>query len=185
MEDRYRLDPSLLSQELAARPEIEMVIIDEVQKKPRILDLVHKLIEERGVPFTLTGSSVRKLKRGGANLLAGRAFVFHLYPFSYQELVGNFDLGYALNWGLLPKVLSLKDSGSRKEFLNAYTLTYLREEIQMEQITRRLEPFQKFLEVAAQMNGKIINYRKIAGDVGVDPATVKNYYSILKEILFT
>ena len=183
-EDRYRLDPGVLKQELAARPTIKKVIIDEVQKLPKILDTVHQIMEEKGpVQFILSGSSARKLKRGKANLLAGRAFFFHLYPFSFLELGALFDLNEALRYGLLPKQFSLKAEEDKQEYLKAYTLTYLKEEIQLEQIVRKLRPFRKFLEVAAQMNGKIINYSRIARDVGADVTTVQNYYSILEETL--
>lgn len=183
IEDRYRLNPVALKQELAGKPQIKKVIIDEVQKLPRILDVVHQLIEEKNIQFILSGSSARKLKRGGANLLAGRAFVFHLYPFTSLELGRKFDLNRALCWGLLPRQTNLKKNYDREEYLKAYTLTYLKEEIQMEQIVRKLNPFRKFLEVAAQMNAKVINYSKIARDIGVDTTTVQNYYSILEETL--
>ena len=183
VEDRYRLNPSLLKQELAGQKQYQRVIIDEVQKLPRILDLVHQIIEEKNIPFILSGSSARKLKRGGANLLAGRAFVFYLHPFTALELGAQFDLNKALCWGLLPYQLKLKTDNDREEYLKAYALSYLKEEIQMEQIVRKLNPFRKFLEVAGQMNGKIINFSKIARDIGVDTTTVQNYYSILQETL--
>ena len=163
---------------------MKRVIIDEVQKLPRILDTVHQLIEEKkSIQFILSGSSARKLKRGGANLLAGRAFMFYLYPFSSLELGQQFDLDTALSWGLLPRQIHLKEKQEKEEYLKAYTLTYLKEEIQMEQIVRKLYPFRKFLEIAAQMNAKVINYSKIAQDIGVDTTTVQNYYSILEETL--
>ena len=182
-EDRYRLNPSILKQELAGQPQLKKVIIDEVQKLPRILDVVHQLIEEKNIQFILSGSSARKLKRGGANLLAGRAFVFYLYPFTSLELGSRFNLIEALCWGLLPRQFNLKSNDDKEEYLKAYALTYLKEEIQMEQIVRKLNPFRKFLEVAAQMNTKLINYSKIARDIGVDITTVQNYYSILEETL--
>ena len=143
----------------------------------------HQLIEEKNIQFILSGSSARKLKRGGANLLAGRAFVFYLYPFTFVELGRRFHLNEALRWGLLPRQFHLKDNYEREEYLKAYSLTYLKEEIQLEQIVRKLSPFRKFLEVAAQMNAKVINYSKIAHDIGVDTTTVQNYYSILEETL--
>ena len=183
IEDRYRLNPSVLKQELAGQPQLKRVIIDEVQKLPRILDVVHQLIEETNIQFILSGSSARKLKRGGANLLAGRAFVFYLYPFVSLELGSQFDLNKALCWGMLPQQFNLKNNQDKEEYLKAYTLTYLKEEIQLEQIVRKLRPFRKFLEVAAQMNTKVINYSKIARDIGVDTNTVQNYYSILEETL--
>ena len=183
-EDRYRLNPGALKQELDGRPRLKRVIIDEVQKLPKILDTVHQVMEEKKtLQFILSGSSARKLKRGGANLLAGRAFFFHLYPFTSVELSPSFNLNGALRYGLLPKRFSLKTEEDKQEYLKAYTLTYLKEEIQLEQIVRKLHPFRKFLEVCAQMNAKVINYSRIARDVGVDVTTVQNYYSILEETL--
>ena len=182
-EDRYRLNPESLKQELAGKAQIKKVIIDEVQKLPRLLDVAHQLIEEKNIQFILSGSSARKLKRGGANLLAGRAFVFYLHPFTSKELGQSFDLNTALCWGLLPHLFNLKSDSDKEEYLKAYALTYLKEEIQLEQIVRKLSPFRKFLEISAQMNGKVINYTKIARDIGVDTTTVQNYYSILEETL--
>lgn len=147
------------------------------------MDVVHQLIEETNIQFILSGSSARKLKRGGANLLAGRAFVFYLHPFTSLELGPRFNLTKTLCWGLLPRQFNLKSDFDREEYLKAYALTYLKEEIQLEQIVRKLSPFRKFLEVAAQMNAKVINYSKIARDIGVDTTTVQNYYSILEETL--
>ena len=182
-EDRYRLDPGELKKELAGQPQLKRVIIDEVQKLPRVLNVVHQIMEEREIQFVLSGSSARKLKRGGANLLAGRAFFFYLYPFASAELGRRFDLDGALRWGLLPRLLSLRDGGEKEEYLKAYTLAYLKEEIQMEQTVRKLRPFRKFLEAAAQMSGKIVNYSKIARDIGADVTTAQNYFSILEDTL--
>ncbi len=181
-EDRYRLSPEALRAEVL-ESEPEWVIIDEVQKLPRLLDVVHSLIEETRQKFILTGSSARKLKRGAANLLAGRAFTYHLHPFTSVELGSNFDLGMALEWGLLPQVVSFQEADDKKEFLLSYSLSYLKEEIQAEQVVRRVDPFRFFLQIAAQMNGKPINYSKIAKDVGVDTTTVQNYFSILEDTL--
>ncbi len=182
IEDQFRMNPeSLIAQISAQKP--DWVVIDEVQKLPRILDLVHLLIEEKKQKFALTGSSARKLKRGSANLLAGRAFMNHLFPFSALELGKQFSLEQALSFGLLPKVQYLENTQDKIDFLESYALTYLKEEIQAEQVIRRIDPFRQFLQVAAQMNGKIINYRKIARDVGVDSTTVQNYFSILEDTL--
>jgi uncharacterized protein len=159
------------------------VIIDEIQKIPKLLDLVHLLIEDTNKKFILTGSSARKLKYGNANLLAGRAFVYHLHPYTSFEIPGYFDLKHALKWGMLPKIYSLSNDEEKKLFLQSYAQTYLREEIQIEQLVRKLNPFRNFLEIAAQMNGKIINFKKIARDIGVGDTTVKDYYSILEDTL--
>ena len=131
----------------------------------------------------MTGSSARKLKRGSANLLAGRAFIYHLFPLTSIELGSVFELDKALQWGTLPAIFACDSDVERREFLNAYSHTYLKEEIVVEQVVRNLDPFRNFLEVAAQCNGKIINYLNIARDVGVDDKTIKNYFSILEETL--
>lgn len=183
VEDRYRLDPDLLQRELKQSKAVKWVIIDEIQKLPRLLDVVHDLIESTKIKFALSGSSARKLRRGGANLLAGRAFVYHLYPFTAVELANKFQLSTALEWGLLPKIYSYASDNDRLEYLLAYALTYLREEIQLEQIVRKLDPFRLFLQIAAQSHGKVVNYSKIAKQCGVDTTTVQNYYSILEDTL--
>ncbi|HXF28813.1 MAG TPA: DUF4143 domain-containing protein, partial [Chlamydiales bacterium] len=131
----------------------------------------------------LTGSSARKLKRGGANLLAGRAFVCHLYPLSCFELGEQFHLDTSLHWGTLPKIFHLHNDSEKDAFLRSYADTYLKEEIWGEQIIRKLPPFRRFLEVAAQCSGKVINFSNIAKDVGVDDKTIKEYYSILEDTM--
>jgi predicted AAA+ superfamily ATPase len=184
LEDRLRRDPSELTRIVQATPDnIQYIIIDEVQKIPKILDVIHHLIESTNKFYILTGSSARKLKYGGANLLAGRAFVYYLYPFSFLEIAEKFNLSDALNWGMLPKIMKLTTFQDKKRFLDAYSHTYIKEEIWAEQFVKNLDPFRKFLEVAAQMNGKIINFHKIALDVGVDDKTIKKYYSILEDTL--
>ena len=184
VEDRYRRSPGRLeSQVRALPPSVEWILIDEVQRAPRLLDVTHRLIESTGKRFVLTGSSGRKLKRGASNLLAGRAFVYSLYPLTVAELQDAFDLDDALRWGTLPKIYSLDSAEEKRAYLRAYALTYLREEIVAEQIIRRLDPFREFLEVAAQSNGTIVNYANIARDVGADPKTVISYFSILEDTL--
>jgi predicted AAA+ superfamily ATPase len=153
-----------------------------VQKAPRLLNLVHRQIETAGQKFALTGSSARKLKRGAANLLAGRAIVKHLHPITHREAGDGFDLDAALAFGTLPKVFDLVGD-ERVAFLRSYALTYLKEEIAAEQILRRLEPFRNFLEIAAQANGTILNYSSIARDVGVDYKTVQSYFEVLEDTL--
>lgn len=184
-EDLYARNPERLKAAVLAHREknpLEWVFIDEVQKVPRLLDVVHHLIEKENVRFILTGSSARKLKRGGANLLAGRAFVYPLYPFTFLELKDQFDLDCALHWGTLPNIFQLKGDEEKEAFLRAYALTYLKEEIQVEQLVRRLEPFRSFLEVAAQANGTILNINAIARDVGsVDHKTILSYFQILED----
>ncbi len=184
VEDRFFHNPGDLYAIVKALPqEILYVVIDEIQKVPRLLDEVHRLIEETDKIFILTGSSARKLKHGGANLLAGRAFVYHLYALSCFELKEQFELEKALHWGTLPKIFGLEDDSQKSEFLRAYSDTYLKEEIWNEQVVRKLPPFRRFLEVAAQCNGKIINYANVARDVGVDDKTIKEYFLILENTM--
>jgi uncharacterized protein len=181
---RYLLQPNIFIQELEARTaKPEWIIIDEVQKVPALLDLVHQRIESHKQKFILSGSSARKLKRGAANLLAGRAFVYNLFPLTARELDESFNLADALHWGTLPKLLELTDITDKKEYLRAYANTYLREEILQEQIIRNLEPFQRFLPVAAQMAGRVINYSKIALDAGTSVPTVQSYFQLLEDTL--
>lgn len=184
IEAAYQLDPEQLYRELNALPtETSIIIIDEIQKVPKLLDVVHRKIEESALVFVLTGSSARKLKRGAANLLAGRAFVFHLHPLTALELGEQFDLQRALSFGTLPAVWNFSDDLDRRRYLKAYSNTYLKEEVWGEQLVREIEPFRRFLQVAAQQHGQIVNFSKIARDVGVDDSTVKNYFSILEDTL--
>lgn len=182
-ESRYSRSPDRLMQDILALPKKpDWVVIDEVQKIPKLLDIVHHLIEEEKIKFILTGSSARKLKRGSANLLAGRAFQYHLFPLSHLELAEAFDLDFVLNWGSLPRVFSLEKE-ERNEFLRAYAQTYLREEILQEQLVRQGASFRQFLEVAAQENGKTLNFTKIARGIDVDTKTVQSYFQILEDTL--
>lgn len=169
-------------------PAIRVVVVDEIQRVPRLLDVIHRKLEERkrrGTPlqFIMTGSSARKLKRGAANLLAGRAFVYHLFPLTTTELQHVFDLQTALECGTLPEVWNLKEKETIVRYLEAYSRTYLKEEIWNEQIIRKLEPFSYFLEVAAQMNGRVLNFSKVGRDIGVDTKTVQSYFQILEDTL--
>ncbi|MEK6704870.1 MAG: AAA family ATPase [Bdellovibrionota bacterium] len=182
--DRYFRKPQSLESEIAALPKKpNIVILDEVQKAPRLLNVVHKLIENEKIVFGLTGSSARKLRRGASNLLAGRAFLYRLFPLIHTELADRFRLDEVLRWGSLPKIFELETEQEKEKFLRSYALTYLKEEIVAEQVTRKLEPFREFLEVAAQLNGKIINAASAARDVGVDIKTVQTYYQILEDTL--
>jgi predicted AAA+ superfamily ATPase len=183
-EQRFARNPDeLLSIVLLLPPQITHIIIDEVQKLPVLLDIVHELIETTDKHFILTGSSARKLKHGGANLLAGRAFVYHLHPFTDTEIPNHDQLINHLHWGTLPKIFEYKTPDKKALYLEAYTNTYLKEEIWGEQFIRELAPFRRFLEVAAQSNGKLINFSNIARDVGVSDQTIQKYYSILEDTL--
>ncbi len=159
------------------------VIIDEIQRVPELLNLVHGLIETEKLKFALTGSSARKLRRSGANLLGGRAVVYHLFPFTEQELGEHFDLDAALQWGTLPILLECENPAEKRRVLDAYVDTFIREEIREEQVVRKLDPFLRFLEVAAQMDGKIVNASSIASDAQTEAKTVSRYYEILEDTL--
>lgn len=183
-EDRYARDPERLIREVTALPAaITTIVIDEIQKIPALLDVVHSLIESTNKIFILTGSSARKLKAGSANLLAGRALVYSLFPLTSFELGDAFRLGDALRFGTLPKISGLKTDATKRKTLETYALTYINEEIRAEQAVRILDPFRKFLEIAAQTNGKILNFAAIAKDVGVDEKTVRKYFEILEDTL--
>ena len=173
-----RLNPSLLRQEvLAGAP--KLVILDEIQKVPELLDEVHWLIENTDTRFILCGSSPRKLKRGAANLLGGRALRTDLFPLVSAE-IGDFDLAKALNSGLIPQHYLSKNPD---RFLKAYVEQYLQEEIVEESQIRKLQSFHRFLETAALMNGELLNYAKVGADCGVSPKTVREYYRILEDTL--
>lgn len=183
-EQRFARNPDDLAAIVKLLPDnIHHVIIDEVQKLPKLLDVVHDLIETTSKKFVLTGSSARKLKHGGANLLAGRAFVYNLYPFTYLEVPGENSLLEYLRFGMLPKIIEYNTEEKKQLYLDAYTNTYLKEEIWAEQFIRELDPFRRFLEVAAQSNGKIINFSNIARDVGTNDYTIQKYFSILEDTL--
>jgi predicted AAA+ superfamily ATPase len=151
------------------------IIIDEIQKIPQLLDEVHLLIEEEKFSFILTGSSARKLKRHGVNLLAGRAWECQLFPLTYSELE-NFNFEKYLLYGGLPVVF---DSESPLEELDAYINTYLKEEIKEEALVQKIIPFARFLKVAALSNSEQINYANIANDSGIPASSVRAYYDIL------
>ncbi len=155
------------------------IIIDEIQKLPVLLDEVHYLIEEKGCRFILTGSSSRKLRRGGANLLGGRAWTRQLFPLVSCEING-FDLSRVLNFGAIPSVYY---SSSPREDLEWYAGNYLKEEIQEERLVRKIENFSRFLQSAALYSAQLINFSNVASDSGIPARTVAEYFSILEETL--
>lgn len=170
--------PERLRESLA--PEDKLIIIDEVQKLPSLLDEVHLMIEQRkDRRFILTGSSARKLKRGGANLLAGRALTHHLFPLTWAE-AGKDRLSDKLLIGGLPAVL---DSEAPWEDLKEYVGTYLQEEIRAEALARSIEAFSRFLNVAGLANGEQLNFTKIGNDAQVPPRTVREFFSVLEDTL--
>lgn len=169
--------PKLIEEENSANP--SLVVIDEIQKMPSLLDEVHRLIEKHHWNFLLTGSSARKLKRGAANLLAGRAWMAHLFPLTSHE-IPEFDLIRYLNCGGLPSIYYGLEP---QEELANYVALYLKEEIQSESLIRNLPTFSAFLDAIALSNSEEINMQNFAGDCGVSPATVKNYIQILDDTL--
>lgn len=175
---KFSQHPTHLREELTNKDEI--VVIDEIQKLPHLLDEVHYLIEEKGVRFLLTGSSARKLRHGGVNLLGGRALVRHLHPFTSHELGEHFELNRALNHGTIP---SLYFSENITDDLGAYVGTYLKEEVAAEGLTRNVPAFGRFLEVAGLSNGKMLNFTNISNDAQVARSTIQEYFSILKDTL--
>lgn len=160
------------------------IFVDEVQKLPALLDEVHALIEATRTRFVLTGSSARKLRRSGANLLAGRAAVRHLHPLTAGELGDAFDLDRVLRLGSLPAVGAAEPDEGR-EILRDYAQTYLREEIQAEALVRNLGGFARFLDVAAAQSGELLNYSAVSRDAGLPIRTVQEYFQILDDTLLS
>jgi uncharacterized protein len=175
---RLNSNPSLMRQELESADQI--VIIDEIQKMPNLLNEVQLMIDQFGTRFLMTGSSARSLRKKGTNLLGGRARSRSLHPFTRIELQSQFDLARALEFGLLPPVYF---SEAPFEDLAAYTGTYLREEIAAEAVVRNLSAFGRFLQVAALCHGQMLNFSQIANDAQVPVTTVREYFQILKDTL--
>ncbi len=184
-ERRYQsllAEPGLFHDELAALRPGSWVAVDEVQRLPSLLNEVHRLIEGRRLKFALTGSSARKLRRGGVNLLAGRAVRKAMYPLTPAEMGADFDLGRALRLGTLPLVVR---ADAPEETLEAYVRMYLREEIQAEALVRNLPGFARFLPVAALFHGQVLNLAAVARDAGVTRSTVQGFFEILEDTLLT
>ncbi|HKP94262.1 MAG TPA: ATP-binding protein [Fibrobacteria bacterium] len=197
----YERDPGLLVRQLSAAKTRKTVFIDEVQKVPELLDAVQLLIDEGKANFILTGSSARKLRKAGSNLLPGRVKSFHLDPLSWTEsgwtdghyidafampASGNrvdFSLEESMAFGSLPGIATLGDPEDRKDFLRAYANLYLEEEIRAEALTRKVGAFSRFLELAAQESGTSPNLSKLSMEAGVSVPTIKEYYAILQETL--
>jgi len=177
---RYVQNPELLRGELAARPTVRQVVIDEVQKVPQLLDEAHWLHERRGIRLALCGSSARKVKRGQANLLGGRAVRYELLGLTALEIGREFDLDRMLNHGYLPRIY-LSDEPRR--LLNSYVADYLKEEVAAEGLVRTLPVFSGFLNIAALSDAEIVNFSTIARECGVSSHTVKGYFGILEDTL--
>lgn len=173
------LRSSKLIEEEFFKSKNRLIVIDEIQKLPKLLDEVHRLIEKHSLRFLLTGSSARKLRRGGANLLGGRAWQASLMPLVTKE-IPDFDLLQYLNRGGLPHIYPTENY---REELKEYVGLYLREEVQAEALTRNMEAFVRFLDTIALTNGKELNFQNLANDSGVPPRTIENYLSILEDTL--
>ena len=171
-------NPSELDSIISAQ-EKKIIVIDEIQRVPALLNEVHRLIEEKNLVFLLTGSSARKLKGKNVNLLAGRAWQANLFPLTSKE-IENFDLDKYLHFGGLPAVYGSKYPS---EELYAYVETYLKEEIQSESLVRKIPAFSRFLKTSALTSGQIINFTNIASDSGVPASTIREYYHILEDTL--
>ncbi len=164
---------------LVKYPPKTLVIVDEIQKLPELLDVVHKLMVENGLHFILSGSSARKIKKAGVNQLGGRANEEHLYPLVYAE-IPDYDFGRAIQNGMIPRHYDVKDARAR---LKNYVNLYLREEIEEEALVQNIDTFERFLEVAAVTNTEILNFDNIASDCGVSVNTAKAYFKILYDTL--
>ena len=177
--ERLSKKPELLREIILANRNVSLVIIDEIQRLPDLLNEVHWLISNHKVRFILSGSSPRKILRGGFNLLGGRALRYELYPLISVE-IPDFDLIRALNHGLLPRHY---DSANPRKLLSSYIGSYLQDEIVAEARIRNVHTFSRFLEVAALTNGEMINYTNIASDCGISAKTIKEYFQILEDTL--
>lgn len=178
----YSKDSSLLRRELSALPKSSLIVIDEVQRVPSLLNTLQAILDEGSQHrFILTGSSARKLKRGGANLLPGRILLEYLDPLSFWELDTHFDLEKVLRIGTLPGIYL--DPKEGEDVLETYATVYLKEEIQAEAIAKNIGAYARFLDVAAQASGDWINYSKISSDSEIPKETIRRFYSILEDTL--
>lgn len=186
---RYAKNPALLEKEISALSSEKLcIVIDEIQRLPDLLNTVQHILDQdqdasRPVQFVMTGSSARKLRRKGSNLLGGRALNFRLHPFTHLELGDAFSLEKALHYGTLPSVALEPQDTEKIRLLKSYAEIYLREEIQQEALTRNVPAFARFLELAAFENGRLLNFTNIAREVGVESKTIKEYFQILDDTL--
>lgn len=176
---RFKQRPSFLREIVEELPDNSLIIIDEIQQVPELLNEVHLLISRRQMRFILCGSSARKLRRNSANTLGGRALPCTLFPLVSAE-IPDFNLNRAINNGMLPAIYPLENP---VRHLQAYVDTYLKEEIQAEALVRNLSGFSNFLKAAAMTDGEMVNYQNIAQDCGVSAKTVKEYFNILTDTL--
>ncbi len=179
----YSARPERLREIVEGNPDKKIVIIDEIQKVPVMLDIIHQLIEEKKeTRFILTGSSSRKLKRTGVDLLAGRAILKTLHPFIASELGDTFNVDNALQYGLIPLIIS---SNKPIESLKAYVSLYLSEEIKMEGLVRNIGDFSRFLEIISFSNASILNTSEIARECGVGRKAAEGYISVLNDLMLS
>ncbi len=181
-EDYLRLTqhPSILYKECEILKKNSWVVIDEAQRIPELLDEVHRLIEERQIKFALCGSSARKLKKAGVNLLAGRAVTINMFPFVAKEVGFDCKIENCIRFGMLPKVVTSEDP---QDYLSSYVNTYLREEIRQEALVRNIGGFARFLEIAARQVGQRTNFTNIGSDAGVSRHVVAGFFEILVDTL--
>jgi len=183
----YNKNPNLLRQQVDAVKPSAIIFIDEVQRVPKLLDVIHSLMEQNPqLKFILCGSSARKLRHGAANLLGGRALYRTMHPLTLEELSNTFNLQRILSFGSLPKIYStLKQNkiDEARDLLRAYVVTYLREEIKAEALVRNLQGFQNFLDIAVAQYGEQINFSGVSRDCHVALSTVREYYTILEDTL--
>jgi uncharacterized protein len=182
----FSRSPILFWEKIRAISPKSLVIVDEIQRVPVLLNYAQKGMEELNLRFIMSGSSARKIRRGGANLLGGRALDLRLHPLTYKELSTDFSLAAVLSHGAMPQIaatfLEGREDDVRRQ-LRAYVNVYIKEEVQAEALTRNIGAFQRFLTIAAQMNGQIIEFASIARDSSTPMSTVKEYFSILEDTL--
>jgi predicted AAA+ superfamily ATPase len=186
IELQYKSRPVLFWEQMSALPKGSRIIIDEIQRVPALLNYVQMGIDRLSHVYLMSGSSSRKLKRGSANLLGGRALDLKLHPLTADEIGKNLKLENMLRFGTLPKICDLTADQKMDEavgHLKSYYTTYIKEEIQAEALTRNIGSFQRFLNIAAQSNGQVIEFANIARDSSVPASTVKEYYQILEDTL--
>lgn len=174
--------PEML-EELIPRAYHDWIVIDEIQKIPALLNEVHRLIETNQYRFILTGSSARALRRKGVNLLAGRAINYYMFPLTSEELGDDFSMQHALQYGLLPEIFH-RDTDP-ETYLDAYINNYIFQEVKQESLTRQLDAFLRFLQIASFSQGAIVNYSSIAREIGVSQPQVKHYFEILDDLLMS
>lgn len=182
----YKKEPSLfrlqIEKAMKSKQRPKRIFLDEIQKVPELLDEIQSLMDRFPCQFIMTGSSARKLRRASANLLGGRARVKHLHPLIFEELQQDFDLELVLQLGSLPATYNQKIK-EQQAILKAYTQVYLQEEIQAEALTRNIGGFSRFLEIAANQSGEMVNYSAVGRDCGLATRTVQSYYEILEDTL--